>query len=302
MVSLTLDRDATLAVGVAGRSADLPASARRFFDSLSKPSDLWRQIPDDALLAIGGRFDFVALSEVIGEFMTPASRQQLHTQARKVFTALAKKDLVKDVLAHVGPEWALVVIAPSDTGHLLPVALFALRGAGDRAAMLDGMLLDQLNKFSVLAEVFHAQNFPEKPLLPKKGTFGKQDVNYLESEVFPPGVRPAFALKDGFLLLASAPEQIGRFAAPKPGNPEGPAPLLRVSFKAWRDYLQSHRDGLAKFLVDKDPRVNPDEAREHIDTVLSVLEFVDRLEIRQQAGKGYAVVSFVIQTAQPLRK
>jgi hypothetical protein len=303
VVSLTLDRDATLAVGVAGRSTDLPESARRFFDTLAKPSDLWRQIPDDALFAVGGRVDFAALAEMIGDNMRPEDRKRVHTLARSFLARLNDKDLMKDVLTRVGPEWALWVTAPKDTAHLLPVALFALRvGGGDKVNGIEKAILDQISDFSVLAVFAHSHAFPDKPLVRKTGTFDKQDVNYLEGGILPAGVRPAFALKDGFLLLASAPEQIGRFMASTPTTSEGPAPLLRVSFKAWRTYLESRKDGLVKFFVEKDQQLTPEQAGERIDTVLSVLAFVDNLEVRHKAGTGYAVVSIVIQTAQPLKR
>src|SRR5262249_11018319 len=47
-VSLTLDRDATLAVGMRGRTADLPPAAQKFFAELAKPGELWRLVPGDA--------------------------------------------------------------------------------------------------------------------------------------------------------------------------------------------------------------------------------------------------------------
>ena len=43
VLSLTLDRAATLALGVGGRSEELPAAAQRLFAALAKPSDLWRE-------------------------------------------------------------------------------------------------------------------------------------------------------------------------------------------------------------------------------------------------------------------
>jgi hypothetical protein len=303
VVSLTLDRDATLAVGVAGRSADLPAPARRFFSELSRPSELWRQIPDDALFAVGGRVDFEALTEMVGAFLTEENRKQFRTRLKGTLTELANMDLVKDVLPHIGPDWAIWVTAPTDKGHLLPLAILALRvGVGDKAAPVDKALLKQVDSFALLARVAHGQFFPDKPLLQKKETFGKQEVDYLESDALPAGIRPAFALKDGFLLLASAPEQIGRFAAPTATTPDGPATLLRVSFKAWRGYIESQGDGLSKLIAEKNPSMSRDDARNHLDTVLSVLKFVDRLEVRHEAGAGYGVLSIVIQTAQPLRK
>ena len=296
VLSLTLDRDATLSVGVRGRSEALPASTRKLFDELARPSDLWRQCPDDALLAIGGRLDFAALMDMLGDFLTPENRQKLNKDLNRFFvTGLGPKD----VLPAVGPDWGLWLTAPSDPKQLFPEGLFALRvSAGEQKAPVAKAIVDQLDFFARLAVLGHGQRFPDKPLLLK--TDG-QGVKYLESESLPPGIRPAFALKDGFLVLAGAPELIGRFTAPDASTTSGPAPLLRISFKSWRGYIQARRSALAQAIVEKD-KITPDEARERLDGILTVLAFVDRLEIRHQAGKGYAIVSIVVQTAQPLRK
>ncbi len=290
-LSLTLDREATLAIGVRGRSEDLPAPARKLFTELAKPSDLWRQCPDDALLAIGGRIDLAALMDVFGDFLPAADREKLNTDLSRLLKG-TDKDL-KQVLPFIGPDLALWLMAPADAKHLFPEGLFALRAAvGDKAAPL-------LSSLEVWATV--AVAISPKPLALKTGTFNKSDVKYLESEQLPLGIRPAFALKHGFLVLAGSPETIGRFSAPAPANSDSSVPLLRISFKAWRGYIEARRDALAEVHAQKE-HLKPEEAREHIDSVLSVLEFVDRLEIRHQAGNGHAVVSIVIQTAKPLKK
>ena len=85
------------------------------------------------------------------------------------------------------------------------------------------------------------------PLTLKTTMSGKQEVSHLESQALPPGVRPAFALKDGFLLLAGTPEAIGRFfgSARRPRRfRKVTPPLLRVSFKAWRGFIQARRAGI----------------------------------------------------------
>jgi len=282
VVSLTLEKDATLAVGVRGQSDKLPRAAQRFFGELSKPSDLWKQIPDDALFAVGGRVDFAALAEMIGQFLTPKDRNAMQQGANLL------------LLPKVGPDLGLWLTAPSDPQHHFPQGMFALRTG---SAEVGKKLLERLDLLVGVAVFGQGQQFPDKPLRLKSD----KDVNYVEGEMLPPGIRPAFGLKDGFLVLASAPEAVGRFAGPAASEGKGPAPLMRISFKAWRAYFQAHRDDLVKLIAAKE-NTKPEEAREHLDTVLAVLDFVDRLEVRHEAGQGYAIVSVVIQTAQPLRK
>ena len=109
-VSLTLDRDATLAVGVRGRSDALPPAARRFFGELAKPAELWQQFPDSALMAIAARIDFSALTEAVGDFLTKDNRQALSKDlSRFLVNAMGKKDAAKEVLPFLGPEIGLLL-------------------------------------------------------------------------------------------------------------------------------------------------------------------------------------------------
>src|SRR5262249_14219719 len=128
-----------------------------------------------------------------------------------------------------------------------------------------------------------------------------QEVKFFRSEALPVGLRPAFALKDGFLMLAGTPDLVGRFVAPPPSSAEGPAPLLRVSFEAWRSYVEARRVGLTRVVVEKEKRTQA-EAAERIGDVLAALAFADRLHVRLQADKGRGVAPIVVQTARPLRK
>ena len=108
-------------------------------------------------------------------------------------------------------------------------------------------------------------------------------------------------MKSGFLILAGRPELIGRFRAPSAAPADGPTPLARVSFKACRDFLKARRELLALALAEKE-QISSAEATERLDGIVTALDFVDRLEVRYRAGAGHAVVSFTLQTAQPLKK
>jgi hypothetical protein len=295
-LSLTLDRDVTLAIGVRGRSEALPAPAQKLFGELVKPSDLWRQCPDNALVAICARIDFAALVGVLGDFLDPDNRQKLSKDLNRI---LETEDAAKRVLPLIGPDLGLWLTAPTDPAHLVPEVLFALRTrVGEKGDRVDEALLDRI-KFG-LAVLGSHDRFRDKPLVRDSVTIDKQEVKFFRSEALPAGLRPAFALKDGFLLLAGTPELVGRFVAP-PSSGDGPAPLLRVSFKAWRSYIEARRVALTKMLVEKE-KLTQDEAAERINDVLAALAFVDRLDVRLQAGKGHAVVSIVVQTAKPLKK
>src|SRR5205085_21794 len=72
---------------------------------------------------------------------------------------------------------------------------------------------------------------PDDPIRVDAIQQGKITIKVLtHPKLFPPGFRPAFAIKDGFLLIASSPEAITRFA-PRDPSPaaKGEATLLRLS-------------------------------------------------------------------------
>ena len=75
---VTLDTEFHLSLAGQVRIGELPAAARRLLTEASRPSDLWRYFPDDALLACGGRLDAAALVEGCKTFSratTPAPRR-----------------------------------------------------------------------------------------------------------------------------------------------------------------------------------------------------------------------------------
>src|SRR5262249_33959823 len=81
----------------------------------------------------------------------------------------------------------------------------------------------------------------------------KAEVKFLTDEsMFPPGFRPAFALKGGYLLLATSPEAIRRFPATPPGKSPAAAaevPFARFSPPALAGFLKARRDSLSTYLA-----------------------------------------------------
>src|SRR5439155_12377254 len=93
---------------------------------------------------------------------------------------------------------------------------------------------------------------------------------------FPPGFRPSFAFKEGYLLLATSPEAIARFHKPKlDRQPMDEAVLARFSASGVRTYLQAHRDKLAKFLATAG-QGEEKELLKLLDQFGAALELVDR--------------------------
>src|SRR5205807_1581559 len=113
----------------------------------AKPSELWGRFPPNALLAVAGRVDFVALTEVLGEFMTPDARKGVQVAMKRTWGTLGM-DLVKDVLPYVGPDWGLCVIASAEK-NAFPCVIWALRvQAGPPGAAVDQALFKAVHTFA----------------------------------------------------------------------------------------------------------------------------------------------------------
>jgi hypothetical protein len=294
-----LDKDFRLSWAEMFQAEKLPAKAQRLLAEAGKPSDLWRAFPDDALAAFAGRTDFSLLFEVLSDF-------QPKDAAAAANSALGK-DFFQDVfLPHVGPDWGFCLTAPAaDDKDCLPRGVFVVRvPPGGEEAPADQALLSAVRTAALFAVLVNNQQHPDAPLRLKTLVVEKQEIYYLVGDkVFPAGLRPAFALKDGWLLFATSPEQIRSFAiAPAPGAPrDGPAPILRVSFKAWRAYLKDREEPLAVALAER-RGIDKNAARDEIEGMIAALQFVDRLEITQTARPGVVIATLTLQTAQPLKK
>lgn len=298
VLSLHLDRDVSLVLAVRGRLAEFPEPIRPFLTQAARPSDLWRLFPEDALVTITGRLDLAALFESVGEFLAPEARQTLSAHLNR----MVGRDLSKDILPNLGPDLGLCLIAPLDPKKSwMPQTLFALRVARGQ----EGDVLSLMEKGIRGIIFFHNLQRPEQQQIElNQQTSEKRQIHYLSGAgVFPPGIQPAFALWSGYLVLASSPAAVPRFAQPQLGPPPDPGmgtPLLRISFKAWRSYLKECRSGLIESMAGS--KENRDEAGKRLDGLIQVLELLDRLELRQQTSKDQVVLTLSLQPSKPLKK
>jgi hypothetical protein len=299
-----LDKDLRLSWVEQFRPDDLPAPARRVLAAASRPSDLWRAFPDDALIAWAGRSDWAAMFEMVNGFQ-PKDKDAAGKSSPG--DALGKEFFTEALLPKIGPDWGFCVTAPEPgTKDPLPRGFFALRVAGGDDAPVDKAILSAAHTAVLFAVVAYNHQHPDAVLRLMTLTKNKAEIYYLVGErVFPPGVQPAYGLRDGWLLVASSPDLVGRFAlGPSPKTPPedgAPFPVLRVSFKACRAFLQDRRDPLASLLAEKN-QIGKEEAGKTIDDLVGVLQLVDRLEVTQSYKPGQVVVTLTVQPSQPLKK
>jgi hypothetical protein len=298
-------KDLELSLALRVRAEALPAATRRLLTEMARPSELWDRFPEDAVLTTAGRTDAPALLDLIGDLLNQQDRETLHDSLERNLGAVLGKSVIKDVLPLVGPDWGLCVLAPgaTETGWF-PHILVALRvRPGDKKPSVDQALLSAVHFFAVAAVLEHNRKNKETMTL-QTAVQDQVEVQYLVSDTaFLPGLQPAFALANGYLVLASSPEAVRRFSAatPRTPNPSAEQPLLRVSLSRLRDYLKARREPLAKAVAEKNG-IAREEAERRLDGLVLALQVLERLELSQRPGDGQVTLTLRLQTIEPLRK
>ncbi|MCC6419639.1 MAG: hypothetical protein IT429_15510 [Gemmataceae bacterium] len=279
-LSLTLDRDPEVVLAAHARAADLPAAARRLFAAAGKASDLWGRFPDDAVLTFAACVDVPALFEALGEFLTPDARRAIAAELRARLGVPLSETLTRQLLPALGPDCGLCLVsAGKDRPPHLLVALRIRPGPGAMPAARS--LLQQMQLFAVLGVLDHNRKSPD-PIYLKKEVQAGVEVHYFAGKKFPHGLRPAFAVKAGYLVLANSPDAIRRFAAVAGPAPQGSnIPLLRVSLQRLAQFLKERRDPILAFLALRNGLARG-QAGARLEGLLSVLEWFDHVELTQR--------------------
>jgi hypothetical protein len=301
------DSDLELKLSFRIREERLPAAARKLVERGSQPSELWQRFPEHALLTVAGRFDPNAWDEFVTSLLNEGERQALHKAVDRGAGAALGKDVGRDVLPFLGPDWGFCIApAPVAEKAWFPRMTWALRvRQGDQQPSVDRVLLNGLNTLATLA-VF-AYNTSHDDRLALRVTFdGPVEVRHLIGEkAFPPGLQPAFAYKDGYLLVASSPQAIRSFGANGPPHPVGASareiPLLRLSFAALGQFLKDRQAALTPYLAEKS-RLAPGEVARKIQNLIDGIALFDRLDLAHYSAHNQHSVVLRIRTSQPLRK
>jgi hypothetical protein len=306
-LALFLGTDLRIQLALRARTHALPPTARRFLGEAALPSALWDRFPEDALLAVAGRWQASALLEMIGEFLTSGTRQTLFDSLETALGAPAGKDFRKEILPALGPDWGLCLASPTGVDRSwFPSTLLALRIGSDptgEGETVPQAIFSVLTFYAQLAVLSH--NRDKKDLLSLKTmSLGGTQVKYLTGgKTFPPGVQPAFALQQGYLVLASSPEVLRRFGtAPSRSTTrkDGEVPLLRLSAQGLCRLLTDQRALWVETMV-KGKELPREEANQHLNTLVSILKLFDRLEITQRCEAGRVTLTLRLQTLPPLK-
>lgn len=287
--------DLELGIAISARAKDLPPAGQRVLAELGKPSALWGAIPEDCLLGIGARIDCALLVEMLCGFLEPDRVKEVRKWLETTMQPfLPDNGSLDDFLKGLGPDWGFWVVPPDGNAKSwVPQAILAVHVPGTLEGAVAETAARNAIQFLFTAAQISKEDFKVETVKIKNTT-----IKCLSHPtLFPPGFRPSFAVKEGFLLLSSSPGIIGRFQTPKElvATSNG-TPVLRVSAKAWRAFLTEHKAGISTF-IEKASGTPAKEIAAVLDQVASNLEPFDRLEIAILGDKERATLMLRVKTA-----
>jgi hypothetical protein len=286
IVSFTLEKNLELALTVQARPDDLPPAAQRLFTRPAKPSELWSRFPPNALFTIAGQLDAADLSESINQLTLPDQRKAGTEFLQGLVGAILGVDVERELLPNLGPDWGVCMAPPAEKTDIPQVLVALAVRPGNGESPVDQALARALQTLASLGVLGYNRDHPEDPIRVQKLKQGNVEVKYFATEkLFPPGFRPALALKEGYLVVASSPDAIEQFRTRKDGLPGGEAPILRLSLTELAKYLKQRRE-LAVTFVSEQSRAPEATAQQWVDATLSGLELFDSLTLTHRTEPG----------------
>jgi hypothetical protein len=196
----------------------------------------------------------------------------------------------------VGPDWGFWAFGPlrePKERNWFPQLVLAIKlRDGDEGARSGDLLLDGLHALAAFVRLSNSQ------IMMGKEKDGQVEIRYLTGpgKTLPAGLRPAYATKGGYLIVAGNPETIRRFQPPAaPLKPADENPLLRISLKAWRDYLSEHRSELAGYFAEAG-QSSPAVVLNVLDEVTKNLKGLDALEVVLKSQQDQASLMIRLKT------
>jgi hypothetical protein len=316
-VVMNANKEFEFGLSILARKNALPEPARKWLDQADHTSPLWQAFPEDAMFAAAGRFDFAAMAELVGEFLTPEADKKFRTSLNQALLAVNQSvgpalgsEVLALVLASLGPDWGLAVSAPANgRKDWCPDMIAAVGVRPDRDQVPFRAALTNAVNFLATSALFAYNSNHSDTLRLENQKIGDINVRTLVSaneKSFPPGCKPCFGLRAGYLVFASSPEAIQRcFPTDSPIKPaavNAEVPLFRASFARVVAYLKgAHSDAVTRFLAESDG-MSIEEARKQIQGTIAALEAIDRIEMVQKADGDRAAITFRLRMTQPLKK
>ena len=242
--------------------------------------------PEQAIATLAARTDFAAAITALIYVLPDNNAEPSSTALERSLGAATGLDVLKDILPAIGPDWGIAVL-PAKQSQSFPPLLTAL-AVKPNAKNVDQALSRRLHFVAVLALIDYNKKHADAIQL-QTATQDKVDVKYLVNDkTFPAVFRPAWALKEGFLVIASTPDAILAFARRRRRAPHrDEAPLMRISPRGLATMLTTRREAIVRNMADKQ-MISRSEADQNLTNLVELLELVDRVALNQRLEAGQA--------------
>jgi hypothetical protein len=302
-ISLDIDRDVELGLSVTFNPLQLPAELQPLLASPPTRSAVWQMVPEDALFAIGGRLDLNALITAIASFAPTEEQDAIRGVIDKtVIGPVVGRQNLPAIRDAIGPDWGMWSAAPSAASKSwVPEWTVALRVRETNDGIARRGILRVLGFWLQMIQYDYNQKHEDQIELRDVEPNGVS-VTYLVNEaLFPPGFRPSFAVKDGYLVVTSSPELVQRFTAPTEREKiTNEVPILRGSGTAIRSYLQTHGQKLGRWLADVQSK-DTEEVFRDLGKLADILELVNRVELLVRGDEKRFELALQLQLVKPLK-
>lgn len=252
-------------------------------------------------MTLTGRVSLPAVLNFGAEFLPGEGRRQLSEVVQKSIGAVLGESVLAALPKQLGPDWGLCVTAPSaDSKGRWPIALAAVKlNDPPEGPPVVSRISEGINALATLAVVgFNSKNTFSVSLQSER-IDGIDVRSIVPPKQLADDVRPSFAWKAGYFLMASHPDGIRQFTGPTANEPTNKtdAPLMQVNVPAWAKYLRQHRS-LAISLLSRQENMTTDKANQQFDAAVEVLDMFQSIGLSIQTAPGRAVVSFQIKPVE----
>jgi hypothetical protein len=303
-ITVRLDRDLSISLAVQVRPDALPPSLRQVLVESRRPAAVWSAFPSNAMFAAAGRVPWEPAVDTGRDALPPEKRKFLQDALERSVGAIIGHDLLPQLLRLIGPEWGVCIAPPEDGSKVwLPsfTGAIQLRTNGDSS--IKKRVLNGLDVFVGLVVVSvnsqHATRFQMRPIMQ-----GDVEVRVIDGERFmPPGLQPAFAWKDNYLVFGSSPEAILRFKSPSGTDPVATSdevPIVRLALAGWANYLRNYREPLATFAAGSH-HLDIADVQRRLDKLLEALDLFDKVEVTQRTQGDRATLTLRLRMVESLR-
>jgi hypothetical protein len=286
-VSLSIRDHAELRVALQARVDELPQWMRASFKETIAPSVLWQRFPEASIVTIASKADFAALVDSLKILLPAKDRHTMETQLQRTLGAFLGRDIFKEVLPNIGPDWGICVFPAENTPQFPHVLLAIAVQPGSKDPPIDQSLAKVAQFLAGLALLDYNKHHADEIRMRTIKQDSTEITCLSNDKLFPPGVQPAFALKEGFLVFGTSPAAIRHFRKREATNTPPGNPLFRLSSGELAKLLRQQREQIVRKLQERH-EMQEQKARQNLDSVASLLEMFEAVTLSQHAEAGQA--------------